>query len=166
MKYLNSNDHLFLIMDKGYFPYGKKSKEFLLKRSLYLCDYLIKKGVDEIILACNTLSIVALPFLKLFYNNIRGVFEELIPYINSNSLIISSLTTKNALKEILPNKIINGNKLIYKIENNIDITNDLKILNQIAKNYSNIIFACTHFINIDYPFNIPIYKNMNKHNNL
>ena len=31
-------------MDKGYFPYGKKSKEFLLKRSLYLCDYLIKKG--------------------------------------------------------------------------------------------------------------------------
>ena len=32
MKYLNSNDHFFLIMDKGYFPYGKKSKEFLFER--------------------------------------------------------------------------------------------------------------------------------------
>lgn len=149
-------------MDKGYFPYGKKSKEFLLKRSLYLCNYLTKKGVDEIILACNTLSIIALPFLKLFYNNIRGVFEELVPYIDKNSLIISSLATKNALTEILPNKIINGNKIINKIENNQDITNDLKILNQLAKNHSNIIFACTHFINIDYPFSIPIIKNMNK----
>ena len=46
-------------MDKAYFPYGNKSIEFLLKRSLYLCEYLIKNNVSEIILACNTLSLIA-----------------------------------------------------------------------------------------------------------
>ncbi len=148
-------------MDKAYFPYGNKSIEFLLKRSLYLCEYLIKNNVSEIILACNTLSLIALPFLKLFYSNIRGVFEELLPYIDSKSLIICSNSLKNKLKEHYNNTIINGNKLIYRIENNIDYTNLLKIIDRLSIGYSNIIFACTHFIEIDYPFRIKYYKNMN-----
>ncbi len=148
-------------MDKAYFPYGNKSIEFLIKRSLYLCDYLIKNNVDEIILACNTLSLIALPFLKLFFSNIRGVFEEFLPYINDKSLIICSQASLNILKERYSNTIINGNKLIYRIENNKDYTSLLKIIDNLSKNYSNIIFACTHFIEIKYPFKVKYYKNMN-----
>lgn len=148
-------------MDKAYFPYGNKSIEFLLKRSLYLCDYFIKNNVDEIILACNTLSLIALPFLRLFYSNIKGVFEDFLPYLNDKSLIICSKASLNILKEKYNNTIINGNKLIYKIENNLDYTNLLKIIDKLSNRYSNIIFACTHFIEIDYPFKIKYYKNMN-----
>ena len=54
-------------MDKAYFPYGERSKEFLLKRALYLCSYLRDKNVDKIIFACNTLSLIVLPFIKLFF---------------------------------------------------------------------------------------------------
>lgn len=136
-------------MDKAYFPYGDKSIEFLLKRTLYLSYYLYNR-VDKIILACNTLSLIALPFLRLFFDNITGVFNEFIPYINNDSAIIGSNRTINYLKEIYPNNLLlDGSKLIYKLENNIIYNKDIKEINNKIKKCSNIILACTHFLRLD-----------------
>lgn len=136
-------------MDKAYFPYGDKSIEFLLKRTLYLSYYLYNR-VDKIILACNTISLIALPFLRLFFDNITGVFNEFIPYINKDSAIIGSNRTIKYLKNIYPNNLlINGSKLIYKLENNIIYNKDINRINKKIKNCSNIILACTHFLRLD-----------------
>ena len=59
-------NNYIVISDNEYFPYGTKSKTFLILRTIYLCEYLFE-FCDKILLACNTLSIVALPFLKTKY---------------------------------------------------------------------------------------------------
>lgn len=148
-------------MDKGYFPYGDKSIEFLLKRTLFLCDYLNKRGVVRIILACNTLSLITLPFIKLFYKNVTGVFDYFIPFINDKSAIMGSNNTIKILKEIYPNNnLIDGSILIEHIENNKNYDILIEKLNNNIKNNSNLILACTHFIELNEDdFIIPIIKN-------
>jgi len=136
-------------MDKAFFPYGKKSKEFLLKRALYLSKYLSVK-VDKIILACNTLSLIVLPFLRLYYKNVSGVFEEFLPYINSNTAILGSKQTIRILKGIYPNNnLIDGTSLISKIENKKDYKEDIAKINKRIESNSNLILACTHFLILD-----------------
>ncbi|MBQ9124057.1 MAG: hypothetical protein IJY14_00025 [Acholeplasmatales bacterium] len=148
-------------MDKGYFPYGNKSIEFLLKRTLFLCDYLNKRGVVRIILACNTLSLITLPFIKLFYKNVTGVFDYFIPFITDKSAIMGSNNTIKILKEIYPNNnLIDGSILIEHIENNKNYNILIKELNNNIKYNSNLILACTHFIELNEDdFIIPIIKN-------
>ncbi len=150
-----------LIMDKAFFPYGNKSKEFLLKRSFYLCMYLQKMKVDHIVLACNTLSLITLPFLKLFFSNVSGVFQEFIPYITENSAILGSKKTIDLLKEKYPsNLLIDGSRLIGLIEHRKDYKNELVRINDIIQNKENIILACTHFLSLgDNAFVIPQIKN-------
>lgn len=147
-------------MDKAYFPYGTKSKEFLLKRTLYLCLYLQNK-VDKIILACNTISLITLPFLRMFFSNITGVFNDFIPYINDDTAIIGSSNTVKILKGIYPHLLyIDGSKLISKIENNIDYDDEIEYINNLIINNSNLILACTHFIKLeDNSFKIEAVKN-------
>lgn len=147
-------------MDKAFFPYGKKSKEFLLKRTLYLCRYLENK-VDKIILACNTLSLIALPFLRLFYDNITGVFNYFIPYITKDTAILGSSKTIEILSEKYPNNnLIDGSKLIYRIENKLAYENEIKNINDLIANNDKLVLACTHFITLDdNSFKCKIIKN-------
>jgi len=148
-------------MDKAYFPYGEKSKEFLLKRALYICSYLRSKNVEKIIFACNTLSLIVLPFIKLFFDNVYGVFDVFLPYINDNSAIIGSKSTINYLYKLYPKLLlIDGSELISKIENKEDYSQIIDDLNAKIKNRSNLMLACTHFIDINQEFVIDVYKNM------
>ena len=71
-------------MDCAFFPYGLKSKEFLIKRSIYLIEYL-ENICDKIIIACNTLSLLIMPYVNKYYSNVFGVFESLEPYINEKT---------------------------------------------------------------------------------
>lgn len=136
-------------MDKAYFPYGTKTKEFLLKRTFYLCLYLSKR-TDKIILACNTISLITLPFLRMFFSNISGVFNDFIPYINKNSAIIGSNNTITILKTIYPNLLyIDGTILIDKIEKDLNYKNEIDRINSLILNKSNIILACTHFLKLE-----------------
>ncbi|MGM9970723.1 MAG: hypothetical protein ACI35S_10065 [Anaeroplasma sp.] len=159
LRSLVDNNSYVLIMDSAYFPYGSKSKEFLLKRTLFLCSYLVNK-TEQIIFACNTLSLIVLPFIKLFYKNVRGVFEELAPYINDNSAILASSRSCKEIKKIYPNNlIINGSELINKIEMKSDFTNEVMYINNLIKNSSNLILACTHFLVLDDVFVVETIKN-------
>lgn len=147
-----------LIMDKSFFPYGDKSIEFLLKRSFYLCLILDKK-VDKIILACNTLSLIALPFLKQFFSNIRGVFYEFIPYIHKRSVILGSSRTITLLKDTYP-YCMDGTRLISLIEKKEETKEEIHRLNSMISSFDNIILACTHFIGLkENSFCIPEIKN-------
>lgn len=148
LKGIRDNNSYILIMDKAYFPYGIKSKEFLIKRTLYLCNYLDSLGVDRIILACNTLSIIALDFIKLYYDNVMGVLDLLDEHYNNSVFIGSS----NAIKYInikYPDiDIYDGQDIINRIEKNQFNAEDILLFNKLSIRYDYVILGCTHFINV------------------
>jgi len=61
-------------------PYGNKSKETIKRYALEDADFLIKKGANMIVIACNTASSVAYDDLKLKYPNIP-IFEVITPAV-------------------------------------------------------------------------------------
>lgn len=144
---LKKNKYI-LIMDKAFFPYGTKSKEFLIKRTLYLSRLLFLRGCDFIILACNTLSIMALDFVKEVYPNISGVIELLGNNYNNGLFIASRNTIKYVDKKIKGITVFDGQYFINKIENKTINENDINILIELSLNYEVIILGCTHFIKI------------------
>lgn len=50
--------------DTARVPYGNKSKETVARYSVEIADFLVKKGVKMIVVACNTASAFGLPELK------------------------------------------------------------------------------------------------------
>ena len=146
-------------MDCAFFPYGLKSKEFLIKRSIYLIEYL-ENICDKIIIACNTLSLLVLPYIKGYYSNVYGVFDLLREHITKNSVIIGSKTTIELLKLEYNNKLIDGTNLINAIQKNIDYKDIIKEINIMIKNSDNLILACTHFIKLKDEFCVKSIKNI------
>lgn len=147
-----------LIMDRAFFPYGKKSYDFLYKRTIFLISYLIKYyKVNMIILACNTLSIMVLDDVKKYFNiKIIGVINLFKLDKYQNSLFLGTTNTINYLKDKYLNlNFLDSTLLIDYIEHN----NYDKIISYINKNrnlfdsYNNIILGCTHFIMIKHLFN-------------
>lgn len=160
-KYLKKDGHdIFLIMDQEAFPYGLKSKIYLCKRAFILCQYLIQRKVDVIVIACNTLSIFALPFLK---HNISfpiiGVFDYLKPYLTKENLLIGSKNTISYAKKNFPVGTLDGTLLIEAIERRRDYKKIIKEYD--FKNYKMLILGCTHFLMLDVnDFLIPVQNQM------
>jgi glutamate racemase len=146
-------------MDCAFFPYGLKSKEFLIKRCLYLIEYLYNK-CDKIIVACNTLSLLVLPIVKKYYNNVYGVFDLIKDNINKNSIIIGTKMTIDLVQLEYKNECIDGTLLIDCIQNNLNYNYIINEINNKISNYDNIILACTHFLKLkDNTFIIKEVKN-------
>ncbi len=62
--------------DRARFPYGNKSPETIIRYAIENSKFLLEKGADCIIVACNTATSVALPTLqKMFSIPIFGVIE-------------------------------------------------------------------------------------------
>ena len=144
-----------LIMDRAFFPYGKKDYDFLYKRTIFLCKYLLDLHVDEIIIACNTLSIMVLDDIKkLFSIKITGVIELLDLNID-NALFMGTTNTINALKPIHKSlDYFDGSELIALIQNNKnkEIKDYMKKNRNLFNSYQYVILGCTHFIKIKHMF--------------
>lgn len=148
-KYLKQDHHqIILVMDHHYFPYGNKNKIDLCKRAYSLCLFLIAKQVDVIVIACNTLSVVALPFLKFNISfPIFGVFDYLIPHLTVENLFIGSRHTVQYVKEHFPIETQDGSVLIEAIENKKDFRKLLSQMNFQGK--KRLVLGCTHFLMLD-----------------
>lgn len=147
-------ENFIILMDKAFFPYGRKSKFFLLCRSIYLCDYLFNY-CDNILLACNTLSIIVLPFLKLKYKDkIRGIIDNLLIYSNKDTLFLgTSNTIKYLNKSYYPYPCLECDELIRKIEKKEDTAICIQNIDNIIPKGCAILLGCTHFLNIKDKFN-------------
>lgn len=64
--------------DTARVPYGNKSEETVLKYSVENTEFLLKKGVDIIIIACHTASAIAGGYLRKKYSNIP-IFDVVGP---------------------------------------------------------------------------------------
>lgn len=142
-------DDYILLMDQAFFPYGKKAKYFLLCRSLYLCEYLFQ-FCDEILLACNTLSIIVLPFLKLKYKNkVKGILEHLLPYSGLDTVFIGSSNTVNFLNVgYYRYPCLACDDLIYAVEKKGNVSAEIKKIERVIPAKTKILLGCTHFLGI------------------
>lgn len=141
------NYDIVLLMDRAYFPYGSKSKAFLCKRSLELVFFLIQKKVDLIVIACNTLSVMALEFLQQNVDfPIFGVFDYLKPFLNPKNIFIGSKNTIEYVHAHYPISVINGSSLISAIEHHQRVEEIIEAID--FHSAEKIILGCTHFLNL------------------
>lgn len=153
-------DDFYLVMDKSYFPYGNKPYDVLYNRITYLIDYLIDKGCNKIVIACNTLCTTVLEDIRGLYDiKLIGIIDIVIEFIKSQSIkSVSLIATTNTINSNVYQKrlseinvdcnVINGDEYIYKIENRMDLSfDDLEIKDEY------LILGCTHFINYKDRFN-------------
>lgn len=63
IKTMPSEDY-FYISDAAYCPYGRKSKEMILKRASAISRFLIERGAEIIVVACNTATAAAIDGLR------------------------------------------------------------------------------------------------------
>lgn len=152
-KALNASGHSFVVvMDEAFFPYGNKSKNFLCARAFYLVQFLIKQNVDMILLACNTLSLSVLPFLKESMSfPIEGIFQYLEGTIHQEgAVLLGSAVTCFLAKQRYPDlTVMDGGDLIAAIQYQKNIAEELKKINEQLKSYGCVLLACTHFLMLD-----------------
>jgi len=74
-KYL-PNENIIYFGDTKHLPYGSKSKETVTRLSTENVQFLLKKNVKFVVVACNTASALSLKLLKKFYSvPMLGVVE-------------------------------------------------------------------------------------------
>jgi glutamate racemase len=146
--------------DTARVPYGNKSKETIIKYSIENTKFLLKKGVDFIIVACNTASSLAIEALRNTFNvPIFGVVESTAKIASnfSNVAVIGTKATieSNAYEKTI--KMFNKNASIEQracplfvplIEEGLI---DDEITKIVAKRYLNgidaqaLVLGCTHY---------------------
>lgn len=95
-------------------PYGNKSKQLITKYAFEDTDFLLSKGANLIIVACNTVSAVASDELKNRYKNIP-IFEVITPAVNK-----AVKMTKNKRLGVIGTKATIQSKIYEKQLNNLD----------------------------------------------
>lgn len=70
------NEHFIYLGDTARVPYGNRSPETIVRYSIEGAKWLLKKNIKLLVIACNTISALALPALRqLFDIPIIGVIE-------------------------------------------------------------------------------------------
>ena len=78
----NPNEDIIYLGDTKRFPYGSKSKESIIELTKNGIDFLIKKNVKAIIIACGTATSQTLEEMKKIYDiPIIGIIEPTVKYI-------------------------------------------------------------------------------------
>ena len=63
------SESYFYISDAAYCPYGRKSKEMILKRASAISDFLIERRAEIIVVACNTATAAAIEGLRQTFDS-------------------------------------------------------------------------------------------------
>lgn len=87
--------------DNAHCPYGEKSKEYIIERSRAITDFLLSKGAEIIVIACNTATAAAINTLRKEYPDIRFIGTEpaIKPAISmTRSGVVGVLATAGTLK--------------------------------------------------------------------
>lgn len=94
------NEDLLYVADSGYAPYGDKTEEFVIARSLAIADFLVRQGAKALAVPCNTATAAAIAHLRLRYPTLPlvGVEPGLKPAAaKSKTHIVGVLATSGTL---------------------------------------------------------------------
>ena len=90
----------FYYADNAFCPYGEKTPEFIQSRGREITDFLLGKGADIIVVACNTATAAAISTLRREYHvKFIGMEPAVKPAaLSSESGVIGVLATAGTLK--------------------------------------------------------------------
>lgn len=144
LNYLISNKKYstyYLLLDYNFNPYGNKNENILYDRLIKNIDFLKKKGCNKIVLACNTLSVIALKHNIDVITPINYFKEIIKNKFDNNSILIATPFT------IKSNVYKTNNSLSSDLVNYIEGNSSINFNNELIKlhNYNKIFFGCTHY---------------------
>ena len=133
MKKLPNSDYVYL-GDTARLPYGIKSRKTVIEYSIKNTQFLINKGCDLIVIACNTASAFAYDILRKKLLTRRTILLLLlsIPFVNQIK------ATSSNCKKTPPQSKGPFYKIPSKIFNN-DMTNNGKAIGKKIKVYGKIL---------------------------
>src|SRR6056297_832428 len=173
IKQLLPNEDLIYFGDTAHLPYGDKSSETIIRYSSHIADFLLKKNVKAILIACNTASAVAYHELvnqledKVYLLNVidpvvnyiaQHFSEEKIGVIGTKATITSGTYERKILEKDQKTKVSSLATPLFvpMIEEGFiydDISNAIiraYLSDQRLENIKTLILGCTHY---------PIIKN-------
>ncbi len=86
--------------DNAHCPYGEKSKEYITDRARHITEFLLEKGADIIVVACNTATAAAIATLRREYPvKFIGMEPAIKPAaLSTKTGVIGVLATAGTLK--------------------------------------------------------------------
>lgn len=163
----------YYVADQAHVPYANKSSSYIKKRSLAISNWLIKKGVDLIIVACNTATVSAISQLRSTYPiHFVGVEPAIKPAaLETQSGTIIILATDQTLHSKRLKKLIkqfghNKHIVLYSKPQWLQLAEKGKVKGKQIKrvikqdlkkikNPHSLVLACTHYL-----FFIPVIKSI------
>ncbi|WP_230409705.1 glutamate racemase [Undibacterium fentianense] len=167
------NEDFLYFADTAFAPYGERSNEELIERSIRITEFFLQQKIKALVIACNTATAAAVAVLRTRYPNliIIGMEPGIKPAAaQSSSKIVGVLATKSTLASEKFTRLSQHVSLATQTEfisqacvglvNQIEL-GDLKsekILDLLrlyvhpllAQNVDTIVLGCTH-----YPFVAP-----------
>ena len=70
------HEHLIYLADAGHAPYGDKSEQFVVDRSLAIAAFLLSRGAKALVVACNTATVAAIKAVRARYPDLPVVGVE------------------------------------------------------------------------------------------
>lgn len=95
------NEEFLYIADSAYAPYGERSNEELISRSIKITEFFLSKGIKALVIACNTATAAAVAELRERYPQliIIGMEPGLKPAAaRSESKVVGVLATRSTLQ--------------------------------------------------------------------
>lgn len=160
-------ENFIYIADSRNFPYGTKSEQEIIKLSERIVRYLISVGVKAIVVACNTVSSVAIPYLQSVATDIPvfGMIQagaELALKTTKNLKIGVISTPLTAKTHAYRNEIhrLNENASVFEVGSQelVNLVEDgnsenkkafllaeEKLSDMLKKEVDTLILGCTHF---------------------
>lgn len=164
----------FYYSDDAHAPYGPKSDEYITDRCFVITDELLKKGVELIVVACNTATAASIDALRAKYTQMTFVGVE--PFLNayyketgpSKMVVLTTESTgkserfKRLRERLDPKGLIDHYSLKnlarmveqlyyspeYEAEFDRLLSEELSPLKN--KNYTHAILGCTHYPLVKY----------------
>ncbi len=160
------NEDIIYLGDSARLPYGTKSKETVILYSIECLKFLLSKKVKMVVVACNTASSVAVPFLqKITKIPVTGVLipgsEAAVSQTKNNKIgvigtkgTINSGSYKNQIHKVNKNVKVYSQACSLFVQLAEDGWTDNKIAELTAKEYlsdiktkgiDTMILGCTHY---------------------
>jgi glutamate racemase len=95
------NETFLYVADSGYAPYGERSNQELIDRSIKITDFFLNQGIKALVIACNTATAAAVSTLRQRYPDliIIGMEPGIKPAAaRSESKIVGILATRSTLQ--------------------------------------------------------------------
>jgi glutamate racemase len=156
---------VYYLADSEYSPYGNKSAETLVQRGVECSHALLEKGVEMVVVACNTATVHAINRLRQEFSSTHFIGIE--PYINylhhqeaagRLALLTTEATSKSEKFVQLKRQLDPHGKIDHivpselacfvesAIKNGLDLNELSRVLSPLRPGlYDEIILGCTHY---------------------